>query len=133
MIFFYYQRLTAKSAGKKSTFKSELIIEPEVLLSNSKHLKCVTFVLLVYPKNTNSILMSEGNSMAEIKWYALEAEEAIKKQETDPDTGLSVSEAKHRLEEYGRNEIPKGKKRSAWMRLLMQFHNVLIYVSDSCC
>jgi magnesium-transporting ATPase (P-type) len=72
--------------------------------------------------------MSEGNNMAEIKWYALEAEEAIKKQETDPDIGLSVSEAKHRLEEYGRNEIPKGKKRSAWMRLLMQFHNVLIYV-----
>ncbi len=72
--------------------------------------------------------MSEGNSKAEIKWYTLEAEEAIKKQETDPDSGLSVSEAKHRLEEYGRNEIPKGKKRSAWLRLLMQFHNVLIYV-----
>ena len=42
--------------------------------------------------------------------------------------GLSDSEVKKRIDKYGHNDIPKGKKRSWFMRLLMQFHNVLIYI-----
>ncbi len=72
--------------------------------------------------------MSEKNNQQEIKWHALKAGEAIERLDTDPDKGLGADMARQRLEEHGRNEIPKGKKRSAWMRLLMQFHNVLIYV-----
>ena len=51
-----------------------------------------------------------------------EALDANKKQ------GLSDSEVKKRIDKYGHNDIPKGKKRSWFMRLLMQFHNVLIYI-----
>jgi potassium/sodium efflux P-type ATPase len=62
------------------------------------------------------------------KLYALEAGDVLEELKTDKEKGLSKSEANERLEKYGKNEIPKGKKRSWWMRLLMQFNNVLIYV-----
>ncbi|MFN2394333.1 MAG: cation-transporting P-type ATPase [Bacteroidales bacterium] len=62
------------------------------------------------------------------KWHAKEAEEVLKEMESNANDGLSDSEVSERLEKYGKNELPKGKKRSWWMRLLMQFHNVLIYV-----
>ncbi len=62
------------------------------------------------------------------RWHAIPADEAVDKLDTNPDKGLGKEEVKKRLEKFGRNEIPKGKKRSAWMRLLLQFHNVLIYV-----
>jgi magnesium-transporting ATPase (P-type) len=62
------------------------------------------------------------------KWHSKEAEEVLKAMESNADDGLSDSEISERLEKYGKNELPKGKKRSWWMRLLLQFHNVLIYV-----
>jgi magnesium-transporting ATPase (P-type) len=67
------------------------------------------------------------------KWHALPVDEVLENIKTNPDVGLSDDEVKERLEKHGKNEIPKGKKRSAWMRLLMQFHNVLIYVLDCSC
>lgn len=62
------------------------------------------------------------------KWYSRPSEDVIEKFKTSLEKGLSKDEVKERLEKYGNNEIPKGKRRSAWMRFLMQFHNVLIYV-----
>ena len=62
------------------------------------------------------------------KWYSLEAKMVLTKLNSDIETGLSGNEVKERTLKYGRNGIPKAKKRSWLMRLLMQFHNVLIYV-----
>jgi len=42
--------------------------------------------------------------------------------------GISSDEAKSRLADYGPNQLQERKKTSAWMRLLLQFHNPLIYV-----
>ncbi len=42
--------------------------------------------------------------------------------------GISSDEAKSRLDRYGPNQLQERKKTSAWMRLLQQFHNPLIYV-----
>ncbi len=61
-------------------------------------------------------------------WHAMDADEVVKAFEVDSGKGLSGDEAARRLEKYGRNEIPKGPKRTWWQRLLAQFHNVLIYV-----
>ena len=73
--------------------------------------------------------MSENKTKAKrTRWHAMAAEEAIEKLQADAEQGLSAAEHQARLEKYGPNEIPRGKTRSAWMRLLMQFHNVLIYV-----
>jgi len=42
--------------------------------------------------------------------------------------GLSPEEAAARLARFGRNALPGVKPRSAWVRLLSQFDNLLIYV-----
>ena len=42
--------------------------------------------------------------------------------------GLSTDEASSRLQKYGANKLAEAKRRSAFMRFLYQFHNVLIYV-----
>jgi magnesium-transporting ATPase (P-type) len=73
-------------------------------------------------------MSKEREKQKKEKWHSMEAEEVLKKMESHIDEGLTDKEAKERLEKYGKNEIPKGKKRSWWMRLLLQFHNVLIYV-----
>ena len=73
--------------------------------------------------------MSEDKAfLKDKKWHAMDADQAVEAFKTDIETGLTAQEAGKRLEEYGKNEIPKGKKRPWWSRLLMQFNNVLIYV-----
>ena len=62
------------------------------------------------------------------KWHTIDAQQALKNLKSDRKSGLDPAEISKRQEIYGRNEIPRGKKRSAWVRLLVQFHNVLIYV-----
>jgi len=42
--------------------------------------------------------------------------------------GLQSDEARSRLNQYGPNQLRERKRTSAWMRLLLQFHNPLIYV-----
>ena len=44
------------------------------------------------------------------------------------ESGLSSTAAAKRLAEVGPNRLPEARPRSAWMRFLTQFHNVLIYV-----
>jgi len=46
--------------------------------------------------------------------------------------GLSPGEAQTRLEQYGANRLPEAAKRNAFMRFLLQFHNILIYVLIGC-
>lgn len=43
-------------------------------------------------------------------------------------SGLDADEAAARLLRDGPNQLPAAPTRSAWMRFLLQFHNVLIYV-----
>jgi len=61
------------------------------------------------------------------RWHAVEASAAIAGLETGP-AGLSDDEAARRLLRYGANRLPQGKRRNAMARLLLQFHNLLIYV-----
>ncbi|WP_142848437.1 cation-transporting P-type ATPase [Telmatospirillum sp. J64-1] len=60
-------------------------------------------------------------------WHALPVEEVLKRVEAQPD-GLEESEAQNRLERFGPNRLRPPKQRSAFMRFMLQFHNVLIYV-----
>src|SRR5262245_1213684 len=61
-------------------------------------------------------------------WHALQADEVIARLQTDPAEGLDAGEASRRLERFGRNRLPEGKRRGPLMRLLAQFNNILIYV-----
>jgi magnesium-transporting ATPase (P-type) len=60
-------------------------------------------------------------------WHACSAEHALGSLEARPE-GLSAAQAAQRLARHGRNELPAAGRRSAWLRLAMQFHNLLIYV-----
>jgi magnesium-transporting ATPase (P-type) len=61
-------------------------------------------------------------------WHARSAEQALQAQEVERGAGLSAADAAKRLAQHGRNSLPSAKRRSAWLRLALQFHNPLIYV-----
>src|SRR5215831_1647322 len=61
-------------------------------------------------------------------WHTLSSNEAVARLDSNAQSGLTAGEVSRRLEEYGRNQLPEGRRRGALMRFLSQFHNVLIYV-----
>ncbi|WP_210545972.1 cation-transporting P-type ATPase [Rhodoferax sp. PAMC 29310] len=65
---------------------------------------------------------------AQTVWHTLSAAEALHAQSVDPRVGLSLEEAIHRLEKFGKNSLPESTRRGPWLRFLLQFHNPLIYV-----
>jgi magnesium-transporting ATPase (P-type) len=60
-------------------------------------------------------------------WHAQPADAVLAALAT-PAGGLAPEEAARRLARHGRNELPPPARRSALMRFLLQFHNLLIYV-----
>ncbi|KKW67043.1 carbonate dehydratase [Lampropedia cohaerens] len=53
---------------------------------------------------------------------ALHVDDAVLQQ------GLTQQAASQRLQHYGPNRLPEGRRRSAWMRFVLQFHNILLYI-----
>jgi calcium-translocating P-type ATPase len=73
-------------------------------------------------------IRSEESAVAEAShWHALDAEQVLE-QLGASDAGLSSDEASVRLQQHGPNRLPVAKRRSALLRFLLQFHNILIYV-----
>ncbi|AZG78940.1 efflux RND transporter periplasmic adaptor subunit (plasmid) [Methylocystis rosea] len=60
-------------------------------------------------------------------WSALTANAALQHFGSSG-AGLSDDEAARRLAQFGPNRLPMAKRRSALVRFVLQFHNVLIYV-----
>ena len=61
-------------------------------------------------------------------WHAMTVEEVVKGLVTDTRMGLDPGEASNRLQRYGPNRLPEGKKQGSLMRFLSQFNNILVYV-----
>jgi magnesium-transporting ATPase (P-type) len=61
-------------------------------------------------------------------WHAMPADEVAKRLATNWDTGLPAAEASIRLQKYGPNRLPEGKKSGPFMRFVSQFNNILVYV-----
>jgi calcium-translocating P-type ATPase len=61
------------------------------------------------------------------KWHSLACEEVLESLHTTHE-GLSNTEVQERLQKYGYNKLQERKKQSNFVRFLMQFHNLLIYV-----
>ncbi|HTO43338.1 MAG TPA: HAD-IC family P-type ATPase [Burkholderiales bacterium] len=61
-------------------------------------------------------------------WHALAVDEALKQLATSTAKGLDASEASSRLQKYGPNRLPEGKKRGALLRFAAQLNNILVYV-----
>ncbi|MEF7612746.1 HAD-IC family P-type ATPase [Aquincola sp. MAHUQ-54] len=60
-------------------------------------------------------------------WHTLPAEQAQALLRTGVQ-GLDAAEAARRLAQHGPNRLAPPRRRSALMRLLLQFHNILLYV-----
>src|SRR6516165_1511830 len=61
-------------------------------------------------------------------WHAISDGDVVKRLTTDSKKGLDSAEASARLQKYGPNRLPEGKKRGPFMRFLAQFNNILVYV-----
>jgi magnesium-transporting ATPase (P-type) len=68
------------------------------------------------------------NTASEVAWHAMSVDEAAKRLSTDSEKGLEAADAAKRLQKYGPNRLPEGKKRGPFMRFLSQFNNILVYV-----
>lgn len=74
--------------------------------------------------------MSKGGSTVptgQQPWHVASVDDAMAAYECGP-RGLTEQEARERLVEYGPNQLPPPKARSALVRFLAQFNNLLIYV-----
>ena len=60
-------------------------------------------------------------------WHALTKDRALKQLDVSSG-GLSSAEASTRSDKFGLNRLPAPRRRSAVLRFLLQFHNILIYV-----
>jgi len=65
--------------------------------------------------------------MTQQSWHQLQTDETLAAQHSTT-TGLSADEAARRLAEHGPNRLTPPQRRGPFMRFLLQFHNVLIYV-----
>ena len=63
-----------------------------------------------------------------VTWHAISADEVVQRLATDGTKGLDPAEAAARLQKYGPNRLPVGKRRGPLKRFLSQFANVLVYV-----
>ena len=61
-------------------------------------------------------------------WHALSTGDVLKRLSTSVDKGLAAAEAQQRLQKYGPNRLPEGKKRGPFVRFLAQLNNILVYV-----
>lgn len=62
------------------------------------------------------------------KPWTLPLEKILNSLGTDPENGLTKTEARKRLKQYGANRLRKIKKKSVWTILLNQFKNVIILI-----
>src|SRR3984885_4183110 len=61
-------------------------------------------------------------------WHAVAADEVIRRLDTNVQCGLSAANVQQRLEKYGHNRLPEGRKQGPFKRFLLQFNNILVYV-----
>jgi len=84
-----------------------------------------TILLWRYSRSTTPTASSNNKQASH--WHHQAAEQVLQSLHSSLD-GLSRDEVSQRLQKYGANRLPQVHNRSALLRLLSQFHNVLIYV-----
>ena len=67
-----------------------------------------------------------GNDAA--TWHAITAQDVVRRLNANTKTGLDTGEVSTRLAKYGPNRLPEAARRGPFVRFLLQFNNVLVYV-----
>ncbi len=70
---------------------------------------------------------NDVNNDGALSWHAMTVEEVWSKLQAS-EQGLTAEEVEKRLAQYGLNLLPPPPKKSPFLRFLLQFHNILIYV-----
>lgn len=71
---------------------------------------------------------SQSPQRSQTPWHSHTSQEVLKALSVAEHMGLSEDEVRQRTQQYGKNSLPQAEKRAAWLRLVLQFHNPLIYV-----
>src|SRR5262249_52617317 len=74
--------------------------------------------------NAAAATQSEGAT----PWHAMAFDEALRRLNSNTQSGLDDAEVLRRREQYGPNRLPEAARRGPFMRFLLQFHNILVYV-----
>src|SRR5262249_40606677 len=61
-------------------------------------------------------------------WHAIAADDVVRRLSTNNETGVDPAEIPKRLANYGPNRLPEAARRGPFLRFLLQFNNVLVYV-----
>src|SRR6516225_7307145 len=61
-------------------------------------------------------------------WHAIAAADVVRRLNTDTEKGLDPGEISERLTKYGPNRLPEAARRGPFLRFLLQFNNILVYV-----
>src|SRR5262252_907823 len=72
---------------------------------------------------TNSTTVKEATA-----WHAMSTADVVRRLNINTESGLGGAEITQRLAKYGLNRLPEAARRSPFMRFLLQFNNVLVYV-----
>ena len=72
--------------------------------------------------------MKRYTETTEKKWFAIAAEEAVFELNSDLETGLTDQDFTVRLDQFGPNSLPLGKRKHALIRFLEHFNDILIYI-----
>jgi magnesium-transporting ATPase (P-type) len=75
----------------------------------------------------NTAQNSKGRNKP-IHWHAITVDEALNRLNSNIQSGLAADEVARRVEKYGRNMLPEGRRQGPLKRFLMQFNNILVYV-----
>src|SRR5215471_12910701 len=78
-----------------------------------------------HPMSTTANPNTAGEA---VPWHSMSIVEVSERLAANRETGLGASEASARLQKFGPNRLPEGRKRGPFMRLLSQFNNILVYV-----
>ena len=62
-----------------------------------------------------------------LAWHTLPVEQVTNLLKVDERVGLEAADVQTRLDRTGFNRLPEVARRPAWLRFLLQFHNILIY------
>jgi calcium-translocating P-type ATPase len=61
-------------------------------------------------------------------WHAIAVDDVVRRLDTGTDNGLDEAAIPRRLTQYGPNRLPEAATQGPFMRFLLQFNNVLVYV-----
>jgi calcium-translocating P-type ATPase len=61
-------------------------------------------------------------------WHAIAVDDVVRRLDTDTENGLDAAAISQRLRKYGPNRLPEANRQGPFLRFLLQFNNVLVYV-----